>query len=746
MHEGPSGDKNHAEDSSQPADKLTGENLDQKSLAEKLQLIQFSLDNAMEGIVWISRNGRIIYVNHTECQRLGYSREEMLEKSVFDIDPSITPEAWAANWQTLKKAGDTTLETRHRTRTGEFIPVEISNKHIELGENEFAFSFSRDITERKLVQEALEKRLVALTRPLEDSGGITFEELFSLEDIQQLQDQFAAATGVASIITRTDGSPITRPSKFCRLCSNIIRGTEKGRENCYKSDAALGRVNTDGPIIQPCMSSGLWDAGASITVGGRHIANWLIGQVRDKTQTDEIMAAYAREIGADEEAFLNAFHEVSAMSKERFEAVAQVLFTLAKQLSNTAYQNVQQARFITERDRAEKEKESLQAQFQQAQKLESVGRLAGGVAHDLNNLLAPILGYSEMLLDDLESGDPQWDSLQSIMDAGIRARDIVRQLLAFSRKQTMEFKPVNLNDMLARFEKLLRRTIREDITINIIPAPTLSHVMGDIGQLEQMVMNLVVNAQDAMPDGGLLSIETGMMTLEDGDAAIRRDLAEGSYILFAVSDTGSGIDPETRKHIFEPFFSTKGDMGTGLGLATVYGIVKQHGGSIWVYSEIGSGTTFKVYLPASEKGGTPEKSQEPGEAIPGGFETILLVEDNDQVRRMTGSILKKRGYHILQAENGKKALSLLNRHGTPVHLLLTDVVMPEMNGKDLYIEASKIQPDIRVLYMSGYTDDVIAHRGVLDQDIDFIQKPFSVRGLTTKVRDVLDAPYQPRTR
>jgi CheY-like chemotaxis protein len=255
--------------------------------------------------------------------------------------------------------------------------------------------------------------------------------------------------------------------------------------------------------------------------------------------------------------------------------------------------------------------------------------------------------------------------------------------------------------------------------------------------LEQVVMNLAVNAQDAMPDGGLLALETAVVKLEDEDLADRRDLQTGIYVMLAISDTGYGMDEEIKKHIFEPFFSTKGEHGTGLGLATVYGIVKQHGGGIWLYSEPGKGTTFKIHLPVSEDSPVEKTAAEPVETLRG-FETILLVEDSDQVRNMTANILSRRGYHVLQAENGQTALDLLQTHAATVHLLLTDVVMPEMNGKELYVKAAELHPDIRVLFMSGYTDDVIAHRGILDEDVNFIQKPFTVLGLTTKIREVLD--------
>ena len=703
---------------------------DRKLMEERLRLIESAINQAVDGIALNDANGRFIYVNDTKCSRLGYSREELTDLSVFDVDPAITPENWLDRWETLRKAGTLTFETKHRTKYGEFIPVELAARLIEFNDNEFGFSTSRVITGHKRAETSL---------PLspESSKEISFEDLFDLKDIQRLQDQFAEATGVASIITHTDGTPITKPSSFCRLCSDIIRNTEKGRANCYKSDAALGQVRPDGPIIQPCMSSGLWDAGAGVTVGGRHIANWLIGQVRDETQTDASMLAYAREIGADEKAFLKAFHEVPAMSRESFTAVARVLHTLANQLSEVAYQNVQQTRFIAERKRAEKEKESLQSQILHAQKLESVGRLAGGVAHDLNNLLAPITSYSEMLMDDFGTGDLRRESVQNIFEAGLRARDIVRQLLTFSRKQTMEVKPVNLNDILARFEKLLRRTIRKDIQILIKPNSSLPSIMGDMGQLEQMVMNMAVNAQYAMPDGGLLTMETAMVTLEDEDLADRQELKKGAYVMLTISDTGHGMDEEIKLHIFEPFFSTKGKHGTGLGLSTVYGIVKQHGGDIHTYSEPGTGTTFKIHLPVTQDTTVEEPLPEPMEALRG-FETILLVEDNDRVRGMTENILSRRGYHVLSAENAEKALELHAAHAGPIHLLLTDIVMPGMNGKELFEEVRKVQPDIPVLYMSGYTDAVIAHHGVLSKGTNLIQKPFSVRGLATKIRESLD--------
>jgi PAS domain S-box-containing protein len=393
---------------------------------------------------------------------------------------------------------------------------------------------------------------------------------------------------------------------------------------------------------------------------------------------------------------------------------------------------------LTEREKAEEEKEKLRVQLVQAQKVESIGRLAGGVAHDLNNLLSPIIGYSEMLQDDIAPEDARRDQVDQILRAGMRARDLVRQLLAFSRKQTLEFKAVEINKAIAGFEKFLRRTIQEDIELELILSPDPLTVMADVGQIEQVLMNLAINAADAMPEGGTLTIETARVDLDEKYCAEHIAVEPGPYALLAISDTGCGMDQETQEKIFEPFFSTKGEGGTGLGLATVYGIVKQHGGNIWVYSEPGKGTTFKIYLPVYETASAEETTDKKEMVDLTGIETILLVEDNDQVRELSLAILHRQGYSVITAENGLEALAVLDRHEGPVHLLLTDVVMPEMNGRDLFAKAAERHPGLKVLYMSGYTDDVIAHRGVLDQGVAFIQKPFSVKDLVAKVRETLD--------
>ncbi len=382
----------------------------------------------------------------------------------------------------------------------------------------------------------------------------------------------------------------------------------------------------------------------------------------------------------------------------------------------------------------------MEQQYHHAQKLESIGRLSGGVAHDLNNLLSPILGYGEMILEDSADSDPIREPVEEIVEAARRARDLVGQLLAFSRKQRLEFSPVNLNTLVRDFERLLRRMIPEDVSIEIVLGQDLPSILGDSGHLEQVVMNLAVNAQDAMPEGGRLTIRTKRVRLDETAALDLEEVNSEPYVLLEVSDTGHGMDAATCEQVFEPFFTSKGLAGgTGLGLSTVYGIVKQHGGRVAIESEVGKGTTCRIFLPAVEDADQEGQSDSTKTDIAAleGSETILLVEDNPAVRNLAQTILKRRGYSVLVASNGHEAIQILHSHEGPVQLLLTDVVMPGMNGRELYERISAIHPEIQVLFISGYTADVMALRGV-ENSAHFLQKPFSVSALIAKIREVLD--------
>ncbi|MFB3924129.1 MAG: ATP-binding protein [Terriglobia bacterium] len=384
------------------------------------------------------------------------------------------------------------------------------------------------------------------------------------------------------------------------------------------------------------------------------------------------------------------------------------------------------------------ERKVLEEEFRQAQKMEAVGRLAGGVAHDFNNMLTVIDGYSQLALGRLAPGDTLHDYIQEIQSASKRAGAMTRRLLAFSRRQVLQPQVVDLNVLASDTEKMLRRLIGEDIELVVVRQEGLGAVRCDPAQIEQVLANLAVNARDAMPQGGKLIIETANAELDEDYARTHAGVKAGPYAMLAVTDTGCGMDQETQLHIFEPFFTTKEKgKGTGLGLATVYGIVKQSGGSIWVYSELGRGTTFKIFLPR-----TVELAQKPKAVVAPspplrGMETILLVEDEDPVRSMVRGILESNGYSILEADHPDAALITSQRYEGHIHLMITDVVMPRMSGPELAARLKPFRPDTKILYMSGYSDAAILHHGILEPSETFLQKPFTPNALARKVREVL---------
>ncbi|MCI0355109.1 MAG: PAS domain S-box protein [Acidobacteria bacterium] len=383
----------------------------------------------------------------------------------------------------------------------------------------------------------------------------------------------------------------------------------------------------------------------------------------------------------------------------------------------------------------------LEEQLLQAQKMEAIGRLAGGVAHDFNNLLAIILGYSDLLQDTLPAEGPARKHLAEVRKAGDRAATLTRQLVAFSRKQVLELKVFDLNAVVIENYKMLRRLIGEDIELRLEPDSQPTPVKADAAQMEQVIMNLAVNARDAMPRGGRLTVETANVRLDATQVNRHVTMPAGAYVMLAVTDNGMGMDANTQARIFEPFFTTKEKgKGTGLGLATVYGIVKQSGGYIWVYSEPGQGTTFKIYLPRAEEPIQPEPvaARLPAASLRGN-ETVLLVEDEESVRKLAAHCLREQGYTVLEASQGTEALQLCRERADPIHLLVTDVVMPGMGGRDLADQLIALRPDARVLFVSGYTGNAIVHHGILDPGTFLLSKPFRPLDLAQKVREVLDA-------
>ena len=394
---------------------------------------------------------------------------------------------------------------------------------------------------------------------------------------------------------------------------------------------------------------------------------------------------------------------------------------------------VVKARDITERRR-------LEDHLRQVQKMEAVGALAGGVAHDFNNLLTAILGYCNLMLDDVSKEDPLRQDLEEIRSAGERAAALTRQLLAFSRRQMLQPQIVDINTLVRQLEKLLRRLLSEDIVLATALAPDLHTVKVDPASIEQVLVNLAVNSRDAMPEGGQLTIETANVELDQVYADTHVTVIPGPYVMLAIGDTGQGIDAATRARIFEPFFTTKEQgKGSGLGLATVYGIVKQSGGYIWVYSELGHGTVFKVYFPVAESPVSPAAGQgSDADLKRQGWETVLLVEDEDAVRALAREVLRRQGYVVLEARHGVDALRLAERHTDDIHLMVTDVVMPHMSGRELAERLCSVRPMMKVLFMSGYTDHAVMNRA-LTPGSSFLQKPFTPESFARKVRQVLDA-------
>jgi len=389
---------------------------------------------------------------------------------------------------------------------------------------------------------------------------------------------------------------------------------------------------------------------------------------------------------------------------------------------------------------SEQKSQALFQQLVQAEKMQAIGRLAGGVAHDFNNVLTVIMGYGQQLLEFPDAAEEsRQNSAHQIMTASNRAASLTRQLLAFGRKQVLQPRVVNLNAVIVDVDKMLRRLIHEHVEIVTRPAPKLGVVKADVGQIEQVLLNLAINARDAMPHGGTMTIETANVELDEAYAREHTGVRPGSYVMLAVSDTGVGMDATTQAHIFEPFFTTKEmGKGSGMGLATVYGVVQQSGGNIWVYSEPGRGSTFKVYLPRVEDANGPVETARVRQPTMRGHETILVAEDDRQVRDLTVAILKACGYLVLEVEHALDAERMCRQHDGGIDLLLTDVVMRELSGPDLAKRLQKMRPTTKVLFMSGYTDTAIVHQGVLDPGVAFLPKPFTPSTLAGKVREVLD--------
>ena len=653
------------------------------ALLESEQRFKTIIKNLPGAVFAHDLEGRFLFVNKTASTITGYSEQELLSMTVPDIDSNeFTKDERHQLWHSLNIGESKTIQSTHTRKNGSKYPVEIHLNAISLGNQPVILPIAIDITERKKAEKEIAEQH-SLIKAIYSNAPF----------IMMVVDRNRRLRQVSGFATQFAGSPAEEMIG--------LRGGEAMRCLHALDDP---RGCGFGEFCKGCV-------------------------IRNKV------------IETLEHGVVNLQFEASFdfSSEDRTQTLALLVSTtpIPFQGENMALVTIMD---ITERKQAENEKERLQAQLSQAQKVESVGRLAGGVAHDFNNKLTIINGYAEMAIDMMDPSDPVRETIQEIYAAGNQSAGIVRQLLAFARKQTISPVLLDLNNTISGMLKMLQRLIGENIDLAWHPGKNLWPVKIDPSQVDQIMANLAVNSRDAISDVGNLTIETKNTIVDEDYCRLNPEAIPGHYVMLAVSDDGCGIEKEGRDQIFEPYFTTKETgKGTGLGLPTIFGIVKQNEGFLNVYSEPGEGTTFKIYFPSEvTESSSLESVKESSGKIPKGSETILLVEDEPPILKMGREMIKRLGYKVLTAENPNDALRQSLEYDGKIHLLITDVVMPEMNGRDLSVHLSKNHPGLKSLYMSGYTADVIAHHGVIDEGVQFIQKPFSLKDLAEKVREVIE--------
>ncbi len=681
-------------------------------------------DNATMGIYRSTVEGKLVKANDAFAKMMGYDSVEEVLRCDLRTDLYFYPEQREKLLAERYPTGSVDdLEILWKKKDGSPIWVHLNAKAITDASGNTAYfdTCIHDVTKRVHAEESL---FEANQRALKD-----YEQLVeriaalgqTLGNARELKAIFQALRDFAVVSVPCDGLLIsfydqnkeTRRAAYCWTDGQEFDPNEVA--DVPVRDGMTGRAIKSGTVvIDNNFDLELRTRKNIVSVGN------ITAEQMPRSALSAPMTVMGRTVGCI---------EVQAREADSYRQEHATAMRMAANLAATAVENVS----LIEREQAKEE------QLRQSQKMEAVGQLAGGIAHDFNNLLTAITGYSELALREVDTHNPLHPKLNEIKKAGDRAASLTRQLLAFSRKQILQPKVLDLNAVIPEMEKMLRRLIGEDIVLKTALDPSLGQVKADPGQIEQIVVNLCVNARDAMPGGGRLTIETTNVSLQQAYRNQQVFIRAGNYVMLSVSDNGCGMDAETQARIFEPFYTTKElGKGTGLGLSTVYGIVKQSEGTVWVYSEVGKGTTFKIYLPRVDEVTQTADQATQVSRIPRGHETILVVEDEDIVRALSTEILQKQGYHVLSAANGREGLRLCREFDGRIDLLITDVVMPQMSGRELAEEFAVIRPETRVLYMSGFTDDAIVRHGVLDDDVFFIQKPFSPDALAIKTRSVLD--------
>ena len=666
------------------------------------------LDTLLEGCQVISPDGRYLYINDIAARQGRKPKSDLIGKKMVEAYPGIDQ---TRMYTVLQK---TMEDGKHRTMENEFVYGDGSTGWFELRFDRVpvgVFILSLEITQRKLAETKI-SHLNAVLRGIRNVNQLITREHDPKRLISQACDLLVEARGFESVIIGLIDLPENRVDSFANAGVKL-HALETLLHAGSLPDCAEEAVRTRKFVLRNNQSDAC--RGCSVATGlGEKIDDLALPLIHDGYLFGFMITSLPQGMGKDSDE-QNLLQEVAS----------DIAFALNSIQIRSAHNATQIALSNTE------------AQLQQAQKLEAIGRLAGGIAHDYNNILAAQIGYCDLLQDHLESDSYVSKELVKIKACADRAARLTRQLLAFSRKQAMQVEVLDLNAIVTNFKRMLIRLIGEDLEFNTVLASDLGHVQADPGQIEQVLMNLVVNARDAMPDGGTLTIETANVYLDEDYAKMHVGVVAGPHIQLTVSDTGIGMDKTIQSQLFEPFFTTKETgKGTGLGLATVYGIVKQSSGNIWVYSEPGQGSTFKIYLPKVDEPLTQHLASKKATAL-GDGELILIVEDDPALLEMFVKMVVKLGYQVKTAPNGKAALELVAAQNLRPAMLLTDVIMPGMNGKQLAEKLGKIQPGLHVLFTSGYTDDAIFHLGVLDSQSMFIQKPFSVDDLAAKIRQVL---------
>jgi two-component system cell cycle sensor histidine kinase/response regulator CckA len=754
--------------------------LQMSEVRRRLQLTDFSIDNIPDAVYWATMDGRFRSVNAAACGMLGYSREELLSLSVLDIDPDYANADILFDLEELKRTGILQLKRFHKTRDGRAIPVEITSNYFRHDDLEFICSIVRDITERiKAEKEAsFFKTLIEYTRdpfyvldpkdsyrmvyanqaaclhygldldqlltmripdwdPAFDMGKI---DLFVEQQKQGKSVRFETLHRVASgrlvpvEVTSNymvhDGEELIAGyfydiSERKAMESALKESEARFRTLSQEFQALLNGIPDGLTLLSPDLKV-LWTNTVSSDVFGMEPSE-LMGRPCYKLR-------HGRDLPCEGCIVLYSF--VSGETAERIVyppngRILELRVVPVKDESGAVVKVIEVGRDITEHKK-------LEQQLLQSQKMEAVGQLAGGIAHDFNNILSATIGFASLMLMKMEGDNPLRHYVEQIISSSEKAAVLTQSLLAFSRKKIMSPQAVDLNEVIKIGQKLLLRLIREDIELKMELCPETLTVMADGIQLEQVFMNLVSNARDAMPNGGAVLIRTEPFTMDDTFTHSHGYGKPGDYACISVSDTGVGMDEKTREKIFEPFFTTKElGKGTGLGLAMVYGIIKQHDGYINVYSEEGRGTTFKLYLPLVSW--AVRETQKDESSFPaGGTETALLAEDDECVRKANREILEKFGYEVIEAADGEDAIEKFARHKDRIDILILDVIMPKKSGKEVYETAKEIRGDIKVLFTSGYTADFVTRKMMLDEKSYFIEKPVPPRELLAKVRETLN--------